>query len=183
MAVLTKNGMPSGSFIPQSRALPKRYSIWSLAARRSLPNRLGPPWGYPPGQPARLLWVAGVRSHYRREFWKFAWPRLRRGEIEVILGVGVVAIISSCSPARRCRGGATRRITRRSCARCRPLPNSRAAVHFPPFGTRHSQERDFECVTTGETASRLSLAPCSGPSRLAWGAQARGKGGHGRDAV
>jgi len=35
--------------------------------------------------------VAGVRSHYRREFWKFAWPRLRRGEIEVILGVGMVA--------------------------------------------------------------------------------------------
>ncbi len=105
MAVLTKNGMPSGSFIPQSRALPKRYSIWSLAARRSLPNRLGPPWGYPPGQPARLLWVAGVRSHYRREFWKFAWPRLRRGEIEVILGVGVVhkpvaGIVDDAAPAQ-----------------------------------------------------------------------------------
>jgi hypothetical protein len=39
----------------------------------------------------RVLWVAGVRSHYRREFWKFAWPRLRRGEIEVVLGVGMVA--------------------------------------------------------------------------------------------
>jgi hypothetical protein len=37
------------------------------------------------------VWEVGVRSHYRREFWKFAWPRLRRGEIEVILGVGMVA--------------------------------------------------------------------------------------------
>jgi hopanoid C-2 methylase len=39
----------------------------------------------------RILWEVGIRSHYRREFWKFAWPRLRRGEIEVIIEVGMVA--------------------------------------------------------------------------------------------
>jgi len=38
----------------------------------------------------RILWV-GSLSHYRREFWKFAWRRLRRGEIETMIGVGMVA--------------------------------------------------------------------------------------------
>jgi radical SAM superfamily enzyme YgiQ (UPF0313 family) len=33
----------------------------------------------------RLLWIVGVCGDYRRTFWKFAWPLLRRGEIEALL--------------------------------------------------------------------------------------------------
>jgi radical SAM superfamily enzyme YgiQ (UPF0313 family) len=39
----------------------------------------------------RILWVVGVRGDYRRTFWKFALPRLVRGQIEPILSVGLVA--------------------------------------------------------------------------------------------
>lgn len=40
---------------------------------------------------ARILWHVGVRGPYRREFWKFARPRLRNGEIEHLIMVGLVA--------------------------------------------------------------------------------------------
>jgi hypothetical protein len=40
---------------------------------------------------ARLLIVAGVRSPYRREFWRFAWPLLKKGDIERVVAVGMVA--------------------------------------------------------------------------------------------
>ncbi|HUI21123.1 MAG TPA: B12-binding domain-containing radical SAM protein [Methylocella sp.] len=40
---------------------------------------------------ARLFWFAGVRSDYRRTFWKFALGRLIRGQIEPILSVGLCA--------------------------------------------------------------------------------------------
>jgi hypothetical protein len=33
----------------------------------------------------------GVRSDYRRIFWAFAWPKLRRGEIDTVIQVGLVA--------------------------------------------------------------------------------------------
>ncbi len=39
----------------------------------------------------RILWEAGIRSDYRREFWKFAWPRLLRGDIEPVIRVGLMA--------------------------------------------------------------------------------------------
>lgn len=39
----------------------------------------------------RILWVAGVQSDYRREFWKFAWPRLVKGDIEAVIRVGLMA--------------------------------------------------------------------------------------------
>jgi hopanoid C-2 methylase len=39
----------------------------------------------------RILWVAGLRSDYRGEFWKFAWPRLKRGDIESVIRVGLMA--------------------------------------------------------------------------------------------
>jgi radical SAM superfamily enzyme YgiQ (UPF0313 family) len=39
----------------------------------------------------RIVLEAGVRSDYRREFWKFAWPRLVRGDLERIIRVGLVA--------------------------------------------------------------------------------------------
>lgn len=40
---------------------------------------------------AKVLWKVGVRSDYRRVFWRFALPRLRRGEIEAILTVAISA--------------------------------------------------------------------------------------------
>ncbi len=39
----------------------------------------------------RILWEAGMRSGYRRNFWNFAWPRLIRGDIEPVIRVGLMA--------------------------------------------------------------------------------------------
>ena len=39
---------------------------------------------------SKILWKTGVLSDYRREFWKFAWPKLKRGQIEPIIQVGLV---------------------------------------------------------------------------------------------
>jgi len=39
----------------------------------------------------RILWKAGVRSDYRRQFWSFAWPRLIRGDIQTVIRVGLMA--------------------------------------------------------------------------------------------
>ena len=39
----------------------------------------------------RILWEVGVRGDYRREFWRFAWPLIKRGEVEHVIGVGLVA--------------------------------------------------------------------------------------------
>jgi len=40
---------------------------------------------------ANIVWKVGVRSDYRREFWAFAWPKLKRGEIEAVIQVGLVS--------------------------------------------------------------------------------------------
>ncbi len=40
---------------------------------------------------ARILWRVGVRSGYRRVFWRMAWPALKRGNIEAVIHVGLVA--------------------------------------------------------------------------------------------
>ena len=39
----------------------------------------------------RIIWEVGVRSNYRKEFWKFARPLLRRGDIENLIAVPLVA--------------------------------------------------------------------------------------------
>jgi hopanoid C-2 methylase len=39
----------------------------------------------------RILWQVGVRSDYRREFWRFAGPRLARADIETVIAIGLVA--------------------------------------------------------------------------------------------
>ncbi|MCX7312288.1 MAG: B12-binding domain-containing radical SAM protein [Alphaproteobacteria bacterium] len=31
---------------------------------------------------ARIFWHIGIKGHYKRTFWRFAWTRFRRGEIE-----------------------------------------------------------------------------------------------------
>lgn len=40
---------------------------------------------------ARILWRVGVRSDYRRTFWRLAWPALKSGNIEAVIHVGLVA--------------------------------------------------------------------------------------------
>lgn len=40
---------------------------------------------------SRVLWQAGVRSSYRRQFWKLAWPALKKGQVEDVVHVGLVA--------------------------------------------------------------------------------------------
>ncbi len=40
---------------------------------------------------ARILWLVGARSDYRRVFWSMAWPALKKGNIEAVIHVGLVA--------------------------------------------------------------------------------------------
>ncbi len=40
---------------------------------------------------AKILWKVGVRSDYRREFWTFAWPKLKCGQIEPVIQAGLVS--------------------------------------------------------------------------------------------
>jgi radical SAM superfamily enzyme YgiQ (UPF0313 family) len=40
---------------------------------------------------AKILWTVGVRSDYRRAFWAFAWPKLKRGQIEPVIQAGLVS--------------------------------------------------------------------------------------------
>jgi radical SAM superfamily enzyme YgiQ (UPF0313 family) len=62
------------------------------------PHRLSPPrkvtWrdvrmGL--GVISRLLWTCGVKASYRRTFWKFAWRRIKAGQIEWLISAAVVA--------------------------------------------------------------------------------------------
>jgi len=39
----------------------------------------------------RVLWHVGVRADYRRDFWRFAWPRLKSGDIEAVIRVGMLS--------------------------------------------------------------------------------------------
>jgi radical SAM superfamily enzyme YgiQ (UPF0313 family) len=40
---------------------------------------------------SRILWKMGVASDYRREFWAFAWPRLKRGQIEPVIQAALIS--------------------------------------------------------------------------------------------
>jgi hopanoid C-2 methylase len=40
---------------------------------------------------ARVVWHAGLRSGYRAEFWRFAWPLLLRGELAHVIRIGLMA--------------------------------------------------------------------------------------------
>ena len=40
---------------------------------------------------ARLFTIVGLRSDYRRTFWRFAWPLLKKGDVERVVAVGMVA--------------------------------------------------------------------------------------------
>jgi hopanoid C-2 methylase len=40
---------------------------------------------------SKIIWTLGVVGDYRGSFWKFAWPRLKAGDIEIVISVGLVA--------------------------------------------------------------------------------------------
>jgi len=40
---------------------------------------------------SRIVWFVGVRGDYRRVFWRFALARLRRGDIETLIAVPLLA--------------------------------------------------------------------------------------------
>jgi hypothetical protein len=39
----------------------------------------------------RIVWRIGIRGHYRRTFWRMAWPTLRSGDLESLIHVAVVS--------------------------------------------------------------------------------------------
>ena len=40
---------------------------------------------------SKIIWTLGIAGDYRGPFWKFAWPRLKAGDIEIVISVGLVA--------------------------------------------------------------------------------------------
>lgn len=54
----------------------------------------------------RLIWHAGLKSHYRAEFWSMFWTQLRQGRIENIFQIAMVAH-HLISYARDCVAGRT----------------------------------------------------------------------------
>lgn len=52
----------------------------------------------------RLIWYAGVLADYRKVFWRMAWPRLKKLQIEEVIHVGMVSY-HLISYARECASG------------------------------------------------------------------------------
>lgn len=79
----------------------KLFARFEHQVRATYPNRLQPPnsrqrasWrNIKRGMTmlAKILWHVGVKGDYRREFWTFARPRLKSGDIERVISVGLVA--------------------------------------------------------------------------------------------
>ena len=79
----------------------KLFARFEHQVRETYPNRLQPPnskqrlsWrNIKRGMTmlSKIIWHVGVKSDYRREFWKFAWPRLKSCDIERVISVGLVA--------------------------------------------------------------------------------------------
>ena len=40
---------------------------------------------------SRIFWHVGLRSNYRRQFWRMFWILIRRGELELIIHISIVA--------------------------------------------------------------------------------------------
>jgi len=78
------------------------YARYEHQIRATYPNRLNPADSAlrEPSWPnlrrglimiGRLFWHVGVRGSYRRSFWRFAWKRLRRGQIDDLIMVTLIA--------------------------------------------------------------------------------------------
>ncbi|MGO8700517.1 MAG: B12-binding domain-containing radical SAM protein [Limisphaerales bacterium] len=57
----------------------------------------------------RIIWHVGLRSDYRRHFWKMFWTLIRRGEVEAIFHISIVAhhLISYTRQALQGKGQAS----------------------------------------------------------------------------
>jgi radical SAM superfamily enzyme YgiQ (UPF0313 family) len=66
--------------------------------RATYPNRLAPPRKVTATDVkrglailSRVLWTCGLVSSYRKDFWAYAWPKLKVLDIEPVISAGVVA--------------------------------------------------------------------------------------------
>ena len=78
------------------------YSRYEHQATATSPNRLNPK-DSALSEPSwknlrrggiiisRIVWHVGLRSHYRSVFWRFAWRRLRRGQLNELIASALVA--------------------------------------------------------------------------------------------
>jgi len=69
------------------------YQIRETYRHRIRPRRPRPSWrGLRRGLSmlGRILWVIGIRGDYRRDFWRFGWPLLIRGDIEPLIRVSLM---------------------------------------------------------------------------------------------
>jgi hopanoid C-2 methylase len=79
----------------------KLYARYDYNALHTFPNRMRPK--HPLKQVtfsnlrravrifSRLVWQVGIRSDYRRRFWRMTWKELKQGNIENIFSIAVVA--------------------------------------------------------------------------------------------
>ena len=69
-----------------AHVVPKRIAFPRNAQRESWRNVL---MGL--GILRRIIWRVGVRSDYRRTFWRLAWPALRAGRVEEVIHTAVLS--------------------------------------------------------------------------------------------
>jgi radical SAM superfamily enzyme YgiQ (UPF0313 family) len=79
----------------------KLYSRYAYNAIHTYPNRIKPKnpltqATWPNIKRAlgifrRIIWRVGIRSDYRRHFWKMAWTELKQGNVETMFQVAMVA--------------------------------------------------------------------------------------------
>jgi radical SAM superfamily enzyme YgiQ (UPF0313 family) len=43
------------------------------------------------GSLARIIWYCGLRSHYKKVFWKMFWTEMKRGQVENVFQIAMVA--------------------------------------------------------------------------------------------
>ena len=77
------------------------YGRYATQAERTYPHRRRPRHPLRQATPrnlrrafsilTRLIWRAGLRTHYRAQFWSMFWTQLRRGRIENIFQIAMVA--------------------------------------------------------------------------------------------
>lgn len=87
--------------IREAYAPDRIYARYATQAERTYPNRRRP--AAPIRQLTwrnlrralevlgRIAWRVGVRSNYRREFWRMAWTQLRQGNVETVFQVAMIA--------------------------------------------------------------------------------------------
>jgi hopanoid C-2 methylase len=76
------------------------FERYDYQTRHTFPNRRPRP--RPPDQVSgknvrrgvgmlfKICWKLGVIADFRREFWAFAWPRLKQGRIENVISIGIL---------------------------------------------------------------------------------------------